>query len=95
MSYYQGLSTSEESLELIVQGTYLSNISRMNLSDLNKTVNDAAGKAQKKEGLSIESFLISLVVYGSIFLPAVYLFTFLKDSNYSLVRAFSFYCNTR
>lgn len=53
----------------------------MNLSDLNSTMNNAAGKAQRKEGLSAESFLISFIVYISIFLPAVYLFTFLKDNN--------------
>lgn len=54
----------------------------MDLSDLNRAINDAAGKAQKKEGLSAETFFISLVVYGSTFLPAIYLFTFLKDSNH-------------
>lgn len=58
---------------------------RMNLSDLNKTINDTAGKAQRKEGLSVESFLISLVAYGCIFLPAIYLFTFLKDSNHKVL----------
>lgn len=57
----------------------------MNVSDLNKTINDTAGKAQKKEGLSVESFLISLAAYGSIFLPAIYLFTFLKDSNHRVL----------
>ena len=54
----------------------------MNLSGLNGTINDAAGKAQKKQGLSAETFLVSLSVYGSIFLSAIYLFTFLKDGNH-------------
>lgn len=57
----------------------------MNLSDLNRTVNDAAGKAQRKEGLSAESFFISLAIYGGIFPPAIYLFTFLKDSNHKVL----------
>lgn len=57
----------------------------MNFSDLNGTINDAAGKAQKKQGLSAETFLISLAVYGSIFLPAIYLFTFFKDSNHKVL----------
>ncbi|KAB8227890.1 putative DUF221 membrane protein [Aspergillus alliaceus] len=56
----------------------------MDISTLNKTVNDAAGKAQKNEGLSALSFLISLAVYGSIFLPATYLFTILKDINHKV-----------
>ena len=54
----------------------------MNLSGLNGTINDAAGKAQKKQGLSAETFLVSLSVYRSIFLSAIYLFTFLKDGNH-------------
>ncbi|KAE8372671.1 hypothetical protein BDV26DRAFT_285761 [Aspergillus bertholletiae] len=54
----------------------------MDISTLSKTVNDAAGKAQKNEGLSAQAFFISLAVYGSIFLPASYLFTVLKDIYY-------------
>ncbi|KAE8396957.1 hypothetical protein BDV37DRAFT_277282 [Aspergillus pseudonomiae] len=56
----------------------------MDLAALNETVNDAAGKAQKNEGLSAQSFLISLAVSGSIFIPVVYIFTFLKDINHKL-----------
>lgn len=57
----------------------------MNVSDLNQTINDTAGKAQKKGGLSAESFLILLAAYGGIFLAAIYLFTFLKDSNHKVL----------
>ncbi|KAE8410528.1 hypothetical protein BDV36DRAFT_307131 [Aspergillus pseudocaelatus] len=56
----------------------------MDLAALNETVNDAAGKAQKNEGLSAQSFLISLAVSGSIFIPVVYIFTFLKDIDHKL-----------
>lgn len=57
----------------------------MDLAALNETVNDAAGKAQKNEGLSTQSFLISLAVSGSIFIPVVYIFTFLKDVDHKLL----------
>ncbi|KAB8242965.1 hypothetical protein BDV35DRAFT_399650 [Aspergillus flavus] len=53
----------------------------MDLFIINETVSNAAGKAQRQEGISAQSFLISLAVYGGIFLPAVFLFTFLKDIN--------------
>ena len=57
----------------------------MDLAALNETVNDAAGKAQKNEGLSAQSFFISLAVSGSIFIPVMYVFTFLKDIDHKLL----------
>jgi hypothetical protein len=38
----------------------------MDLTGLNQTIGASAGKAQKDQGLSVQSFLASLVVYGSI-----------------------------
>ncbi|KAL2005535.1 hypothetical protein VTN00DRAFT_2746 [Thermoascus crustaceus] len=38
----------------------------MDFADLNRTISAAAGKAQKSQGLSVQSFLASLAVYGSI-----------------------------
>lgn len=57
----------------------------MDIAALNETVNDAAGKAHKNEGLSAQSFLISLAVSAGIFTPVVYIFTFLKDINHKLL----------
>jgi hypothetical protein len=50
----------------------------MDLSYLNQTVNAAAGKAQKSQGLSAQSVLASLAIYGSIYI-AVLIFEFIKD----------------
>ncbi|KAL4862443.1 hypothetical protein BDV12DRAFT_190427 [Aspergillus spectabilis] len=51
----------------------------MNTTTFNSAIADAAGKAQKSQGLSTESFLISLAVYGIIFLSSVAIFTICKD----------------
>lgn len=36
----------------------------MDVSTLNETVTEAAGKAQKSQGVTIHSFISSLIVYG-------------------------------
>jgi hypothetical protein len=53
----------------------------MNITTLSQTLADAAGKAQKSQGLSSESFLISLAAYGTILLFSIGAFTFCKDWN--------------
>lgn len=63
----------------------------MDLFIINETVSNAAGKAQRQEGISAQSFLISLAVYGGIFLPAVFLFTFLKDINQRMLYVVSYF----
>ncbi|KAL2783242.1 hypothetical protein BJX66DRAFT_349676 [Aspergillus keveii] len=51
----------------------------MNSTILDSALADAAGKAQKSQGLSAESFFISLAVYGTILLCSFTIFTFCKD----------------
>ncbi|KAL4961370.1 putative DUF221 membrane protein [Aspergillus stella-maris] len=51
----------------------------MNITTLSQTVADAAGKAQKSQGLSTESFVISLTVYGVILLFSIGGFAIYKD----------------
>jgi hypothetical protein len=57
----------------------------MNVSALVESLRDTAGKAQRSEGLSAQSFLISLAVYGVIFLVATGIFSFLKDRSYGVL----------
>jgi hypothetical protein len=57
----------------------------MNISTVNETIAHAAGKAQRERGLSFQSFLLTLLVYGSIFILSVCLFSYLKDKNLNLL----------
>lgn len=57
----------------------------MNLSAINETVTHAAGKAQRERGLSSQSFLLTLLVYGSVSILSVCLFSYLKDKNLNLL----------
>jgi hypothetical protein len=57
----------------------------MNVSALAESLRETAGKAQRSEGLSAQSFLISLAVYGAIFLVATGIFSFLKDRSYGVL----------
>jgi hypothetical protein len=57
----------------------------MNVSALVESLRDTAGKAQRSEGLSAQSFLVSLAVYGVILLVATGIFSFLKDRSYGVL----------
>ncbi|RAL06473.1 putative DUF221 membrane protein [Aspergillus homomorphus CBS 101889] len=56
----------------------------MNLDAVNQTLNSIAGKAQKEQGLSAQSFLISLCLYGSLIIACTGLFTWLKNVSYAI-----------
>jgi hypothetical protein len=57
----------------------------MNISTINETLAHAAGKAQRERGLSFQSFLLTVLVYGSVFILSVCLFSYLKVRNLSLL----------
>jgi hypothetical protein len=57
----------------------------MNISAINETIVHAAGKAQREWGLSFQSFLLTVLVYGSVFILSVCLFSYLKDKNLNLL----------
>ena len=52
----------------------------MALSDINQTLNDAAGKAQQSQGMSAETFLASLLASGAVALIGIVAFVALKGS---------------
>ncbi|RDH26183.1 hypothetical protein BDQ94DRAFT_176579 [Aspergillus welwitschiae] len=56
----------------------------MDLDAVNQTFDHLAGKAQQEEGLSAQSFLISLGVYGGLLIPCVGLFTWLKNVSHAV-----------
>ncbi|PYH75622.1 DUF221 membrane protein [Aspergillus uvarum CBS 121591] len=56
----------------------------MNLDVVNQTLNSIAGKAQKEQGLSAQSFLISVCLYGSLIIASAGLFTWLKNVSYAI-----------
>lgn len=57
----------------------------MDLDAVNQTFDHLAGKAQQEEGLSAQSFLISLGVYGGLLIPCVGLFTWLKNVSHAVL----------
>ena len=57
----------------------------MNLDAVNQTLNSIAGKAQREQGLSAQSFLISLCLYSSLIIACTGLFTWLKNVSYAIL----------
>jgi hypothetical protein len=51
----------------------------MDTSNLNHTLDDAAGKAQRQQGLLVQSFAASLTVSAGILAFAIVVFVLLKD----------------
>jgi hypothetical protein len=93
ISIYKGCGLRSPNNRIIIhfQCTFITTSSvvilniAMNISTVNETIAHAAGKAQRERGLSFQSFLLTLLVYGSIFILSVCLFSYLKDKNLNLL----------
>jgi hypothetical protein len=53
----------------------------LNYADVNSTLNNAAGKAQQSQGMTVESFLASLSVSSVTAVIGILTFILLKDQD--------------